>query len=183
MNYIIVDGIEVYISRLLSVMYVRTRIYPTFCIWHTSGCRTMQICIYLCIVVPDMRTWQFVWYVVGGTAIFRCHPKFLYIFNIHVWSRFSWFLAYAEVSDQYIQYMPDTRYVYQKRQMRSDTQIRMPEYDEMVGTWLWKLTYSEKTYWRFMSDDLLLSPMNDYNRTRPFSDGTTDVTCRSILVS
>ncbi len=143
----------------------------------------MQLCIYLCIVVPDIRTLQFVWDVVGGTDIFQCHQKCIYTFKIHVWNRFSWFLAYAEVSDQYIQYMLDTRYVYQNRQMRSDTQIRMPEYDEMGETRIWKLKYSEKAYRIFMCGDLFPSVMNDCDRARSYSNGTTDVTCTLMLVS
>ena len=143
----------------------------------------MQICIDLCIVTSDILTWQFVWYVVGGTDIFRCHQKFLYAFKIHVWNRFSWFLAYAEVSDQCIQCMSDTRDMYQKLQMRSDTNLRRPVYDEMGETRIWKSKYSDKAHRRFMSGDLFSSVMNDCDRARPSSNGTTDVACRLMLVS
>ena len=51
---------------------------------------------------------------------------------------FTWFLVYAEVSDQYISYVLYSIDVFQKRQMHSDTQIRMPEYDEMGGASIWK---------------------------------------------
>ena len=46
---------------------------------------------------------------------------------------FTWFLVYAEVFDQYISYVLCSIDMFQKRQMRSDTQIRMSEYDEMGG--------------------------------------------------
>ncbi len=143
----------------------------------------MQICIDLCKVTSDIVTWQFVWYVVGGTDIFRCHQKCLYAFKIHVWNRFSWFLAYAEVSDQCIQCMSDTRDMYQKLQMRSDTNLRRPVYDEMGGTRMWKLKYSEKAYMRFMSGDLFSSVMNDCDCARPCVNGTRDVACMLISTS
>jgi hypothetical protein len=143
----------------------------------------MQICIDLCIVVSDIRTWQVVWYVVSGTTIFRCHQKFLYTFKIRVWKRISWFLAYAEVSDQYMPYVLYSNDMCQKRQMRSDSHLRRPVYDEMGETRTWKSKYSEKAYRRFMSGDLFSSVMNDCDRARPSSNGTTDVACRLMLVS
>ncbi len=94
----------------------------------------MQICTDLCIVTSDILTWQFVRYV-GVELTFSDVIKNVFIsFKIHVYNRFSWFLAYAEVSDQCIQYMSDTRDMYQKLQMRSDTNLRKPVYDEMGGT-------------------------------------------------
>ena len=49
---------------------------------------------------------------------------------------FHWFLVHAEVFYQYIPYVLYIIDMFQKRQIRSDTQIRMPEYDEMGGAWL-----------------------------------------------
>ena len=43
------------------------------------------------------------------------------------------FLAHAEVVGQYIAYVLYSIDMFQKRQMRSDTQIRISEYDEMGG--------------------------------------------------
>ena len=142
----------------------------------------MQICINLCKVTSDIVTCQFVWYVVGGTDIFRCHQKILYAFKIHVWNRFSWFLACAEVSDQCIQCMSDTRDMYQKLQMRSDTHLRRPVHDEMGGTRIWKSKVSERGYRRFMCGDLFSSVMNDCDRARPCSNGTTDATCTLMFI-
>ena len=60
--------------------------------------------------------------------------------NFFMYSRFMsrvglfWFLVYAEVFDQYVQYMSDTRDVCQKPQIRSNTHLRMSIYYEMGGT-------------------------------------------------
>ena len=45
-----------------------------------------------------------------------------------------WFMVHAEVFDQYVQYMSDTRDVCQKPQIRSDTHLRRPKCDEVGGT-------------------------------------------------
>ncbi len=46
----------------------------------------------------------------------------------------SWFLTSAEVSDQYMPYVLYSNDMCQKRQMRSDTNLRRPVYDEMGKT-------------------------------------------------
>ena len=96
---------------------------------------------------------------------------------------FTWILVYAEVSDQYIPYVLYRNDMFQKRQIRSDIQIKLSEYDEMGGAIIWKSIYSEKTYRRFMSVDLFLCLMNNFDGARPFINGTTGVTCRLLLVS
>ena len=47
---------------------------------------------------------------------------------------FFWFMVYAELFDQYVQYMSDTRGVCQKPLIPSDTHLRYHKCDEMGGT-------------------------------------------------
>ena len=63
----------------------------------------------------------------------RCHQKYFIYPRFMSGNDFTWFLVYAEVFDQYISYVLCSIDMFQKRQMRSDTQIRMSEYDEMGG--------------------------------------------------
>ena len=68
----------------------------------------------------------------------RCDQKYFIYWRFVSGNDFPWFLVHAEVFDQYIAYVLYSIDMFQKRQMRSDTQIRMPEYDEMGGASIWK---------------------------------------------
>ena len=88
MNWIRVDGPQIHVSRSVSVIYVRPRVYSSFCGWYTSGCWIMEYCVDSCRVASDYLAWQSVWCVVGGTDILGCNGKFLYVFKIYVHSRY-----------------------------------------------------------------------------------------------
>ena len=109
--------------------------------------------------------------------------------NVFMYSRFMsrvgffWFLVYAEVFDQYVQYMSDTRDIYQKPQIRSDTHLRRSIRDEMGGTSIGKSKFSERAYRRFMSGVLFFSVMHDCDTARPYVDGTTGAICTLMLTS
>ena len=63
MNWIRVDGPEIHVSRSVSVIYVRARVYPTFCGWYTSGSEWMEYCADSYKGVPDYLAWQYVIYI------------------------------------------------------------------------------------------------------------------------
>ena len=134
-------------------------------------------------VASDVISWQLVWYVMGGCWSFQWCQKIVNVFKIYASTRFCWFLVYAKVSDQCIQYMSDTRIMCQKLEICWDTYFRSRLYDLMVGTWAWKSNYTYNMCRKFVSDDLYLSAVNGCDRVRPCVAGTTNMTCSYVSTS
>ncbi len=95
---------------------------------------------------------------------------------------FFWFMVYAELFDQYVQYMSDTRGVCQKPLIPSDTHLRYHKYDEMGGTSIGKWKVSERAYRIFMFGISFFSMMQDCDHTRPYVDGTADATYTLMFI-
>ncbi len=74
---------------------------------------------------------------------------------------FFWFMVYAKLFDQYVQYMSDTIDRCQKPLIRSYTHLRSPIRDEMGRTSIWKSKVSERAYRRFMFGNSFFSMMQD----------------------
>ena len=91
-------------------------------------------------------------------------------------------MVYAELFDQYVQYMSDTRGVCQKPLIPSDTHLRYHKCDEMGGTSIGKRKVSERPYRRFMFGISFFSMMQDCDHARPCVDGTTCATCTLIFI-
>ena len=134
-------------------------------------------------VASDFISWQLVWYVMGGCWTFQWFQKIFNVLKIYASTRFCWFLAYAEVSDQCIQYMSDTWIMCRKLEMCWDTYFQKRLYDLMVETWTWKSKYTESMCRRFVSDDLYLSVLNDCDRAWSCIAGTTNMPCSFVSTS
>ncbi len=109
--------------------------------------------------------------------IFFMYSRFMSIVDIF------WFMVYAELFDQYVQYMSDTIDVCQKLQILSDTHFRRPIYDEVGGTSIGKSKVSDRAYRSFMFGGSCFSVMHDCDPARPCVNDTTDATCTMMLIS